>query len=86
MLWFVILGGMAAILGFAWFRPQWFDRFIETYVQNVWVGIVGAALAIVEYMKVDPTWQQLFPPEYVPWFLVGSAVLGILLRQINRDR
>lgn len=86
MLWFIILAGMAAILVAAWFKPTLFRNFIETYVKDAWVGFVGIALAMVEYFRVDPTWQQLVPPEYVPWFLVGVAVLSIFIRQINRDR
>jgi len=86
MLWIIILGGMAAIWAVAYFKPEWFDRIWESTFKDMWVGFVGIFLAVINYLNVDPTWQQLVPSEYVPWALVGMAVFGIVLSQINRDR
>jgi len=86
MLWIILLAGMTAIWAVAYYKPEWFDHVWESTFKDMWIGSIGIVLAAVNYANVDPTWQQLVPTKYVPWALVGMALLGIVLSRINRDR
>lgn len=83
MLWVILIGGLIVIWGVAYYKPEWFNTFYETYVKEAWVAAVGIGSGVWEYVKTDTTWQQIIDPKYVPWALVGMAVLGIILRNIN---
>lgn len=86
MLWIILIGGLLVIWGLAYYKPDWFETFYETYVKDAWVALVGVVTGVWGYIQNDPTWQQVIEPKYVPWALVGIAVIGIVLRNINTKK
>ena len=86
MIWVLIIVGLVALLTIAHAKPDWFKNVWETTLAQVWIIASGFLTQFLEYFNADTTWQQLVAPKYVPWAIVGIAVLLIMIRNVNASR
>lgn len=86
MLVYIILAGLSAIAVLSVARPSWFAKIKETMAGAYFVGSAGFVTALYEYFSSDPTWQDLVPPEQLPYLLVGLGLFGVYLRTVNIER